>query len=104
MDLPIVEREMSFQLPTAMRELHSRVNDGLHVRLLWAEDDGQLAVSVSDIRTGRDFVLEVRQGEDAMEVFHHPYAYAAWHGVDTGTFSRFSEPDLSDYSDISLAA
>jgi len=95
---------MSFQIPTAMRELHSRVNDGLHVRLLWGEDDGHLAVSVSDIRTGRDFLLEVREGEDAMEVFHHPYAYAAWHGVDTGTLVRFSEPELSDYSDISLAA
>jgi len=103
-DLPIVEREMSFHIPTAMRELHSRVNDGLHVRLLWGEDDGHLAVSVSDIRTGRDFLLEVREGEDAMEVFHHPYAYAAWHGVDTGTLVRFSEPELSDYSDISLAA
>jgi hypothetical protein len=103
-DLPIVEREMTFQIPTAMRELHSRVNDGIHVRLLWGEDDGGLAVSVSDIRTGSDFTLDVRDGEDAMEVFHHPYAYAAWHGVDTGTFPRFSEPELDDVSDVSLAA
>lgn len=22
-------------------------------------------------------------GERAMEVFHHPYAFAAWHGVGT---------------------
>jgi hypothetical protein len=103
-DLPIVERAMTFQIPTAMRELHTRVNDGIHVRLLWGEDDGQLAVSVSDIRTGSDFTLDVRDGEDAMEVFHHPYAYAAWHGVDTGKFPRFSEPELDDFSDISLAA
>src|ERR1700674_55010 len=95
---------MTIQIPTEMRELHSRVNDGIHVRLLWDEGDGQLVVSVTDIRTGGAFCLEVGEGEQAMEVFHHPYAYAAWHGVETGTRTRFSEPELSEVEDISSAA
>jgi hypothetical protein len=103
-DLPMRGRDMTIQIPTAMRELHSRLNDGIHVRLLWDEGDGQLVVSVTDIRTGGAFCLEVREGEQAMEVFHHPYAYAAWHGVETGTRSRFSDSELSDVDDIPLAA
>jgi hypothetical protein len=31
-----------------MRELHSRVNDGIHVRLLWCEGDGRVFVAVND--------------------------------------------------------
>ena len=95
---------MTIQIPTAMRELRSRLNGGIRVRLLWDESDGQPIVSVTDIRSGGTFWLEVREGEHAMEVFHHPYAYAAWHGVETGTRFRVSEPELSDFEDISLAA
>lgn len=95
---------MTFQV-TSMRELHSRMNDGIHVCMLWDEGDGQLAVSVTDIRTGGAFCLEVRDGENAMEVFHHPYAYAAWHGVETGTQSKlFSDPEILGVEDVSLAA
>ena len=95
---------MTIRIPTEMRELHSRLNDGIHVRLLWDGDDEQLVVSVTDIRTGGAFCLEVREGEKGMEVFHHPYAYAAWHGVDTGTRQMFSESEISDSEDLSLAA
>ena len=28
-------------------------------------------------------VLDVNAGESPMEVFHHPYAYAAWHRIAT---------------------
>ena len=87
-----------------MRELHSRLNDGIHVQLLWDGDDEQLVVSVTDVRTGGAFCLEVREGEQAMEVFHHPYAYAAWHGVETPTKPAFSEPEISGSEDLSLAA
>ncbi len=92
---------MIASIPTTMRELHTRVNDGIHVRLLWAEDDGRLAVAVTDIRSGDAFCIELRDGENAMEVFHHPYAYAAWHGIKTAMVSRFVEEDESD---IELAA
>jgi hypothetical protein len=36
---------------------------------------------VTDITTGEAFQVEVRAGERALDVFHHPYAFAAWHGV-----------------------
>jgi hypothetical protein len=36
-----------------------------------------------DAKTGDSFVLDLRPGERAMDVFEHPYAYAAWHRVPT---------------------
>lgn len=59
------------------RELDSRTTDGIEVRLLWNEHDGRVLVAVSDSKTGDAFSIEVREGERAMDVFHHPYAYAA---------------------------
>jgi hypothetical protein len=75
---------MSGQSTATMVELDSRVNDGIHVRLLWGECDARLAVTLSDSRSGDAFVLEVREAERALDVFHHPYAYAAWHGLELG--------------------
>jgi hypothetical protein len=66
-----------------LRELDHRNNDRIDVWLLWSEDDGKVYVSVADERTGDRFSIEVPEGESAREVFHHPYAYAAYHGVDT---------------------
>jgi hypothetical protein len=66
-----------------MQELDHRVNDGIDVRLLWSERDGRVLVAVEDSKTGEAFAIEVREGERAMDVFHHPYAYAAWHRVET---------------------
>ncbi len=89
---------MKATIPTTMRELHSRVNDGIHVRLLWSECEGRLAVAVTDTRTADAFCIEVRDGENALEVFNHPFAYAAFHGVDT------ARAFAAGASDISLAA
>jgi len=61
----------------ATRELDSRVNDGIQVRLLWHQVDGHLSVAVHDSKTGDAFELPVGTGESALEVYHHPYAYAA---------------------------
>jgi hypothetical protein len=74
---------MNAHLLDSMRELHSRINDGIRVRLLWRKHDDRVVVAVDDAKTGDAFVLDVRSGESAMDVFHHPYAYAAWHGVAT---------------------
>jgi hypothetical protein len=52
------------------------VNDSLHVRLLWCEGDGRVFVAVNDHRTGDAFSVEVPEGERALQVFDHPYAYA----------------------------
>jgi hypothetical protein len=53
------------------------------VRLLWRQDDDRVVVAVDDAKTSDSFVLNVKREESAMDVFHHPYAYAAWHGIAT---------------------
>jgi len=83
---------MTVQIPTSMRELHSRVNEGVHIRLLWCENDGRLAVAVTDTRSCEAFSIEIRDGEDALDVFHHPFAYAAWHGIKTPPARQPNEP------------
>lgn len=70
---------------TSIRELDARVNDGIQARLLWCEHDGRLWVAVLDTKSGDAFRVEVRDGERPIDVFRHPYAYAAHHGVATST-------------------
>ncbi len=67
----------------SMRELDSRTNDGIHVRLLWHDADDRVVVAVDDAKTGDSFAVSVHSEESAMDVFHHPYAYAAWHRIPT---------------------
>jgi hypothetical protein len=74
---------MTAQMLYTTRELHSRVTDGIQVRMLWNEHDGRVTVTVVDDKIGDAFVVDVLGGERAMDVFHHPYAYAAWHGIET---------------------
>lgn len=71
--------------PATARTLDSRINDGLQVDLLWSEPSQQVWVTVTDTRTGDAFSLPVGDDERPLDVFHHPYAYAAAHGVDTDT-------------------
>ena len=74
---------MNAHILDSMRELHSRINDGIHVRLLWREHDDRVVVAVTDAKTGDDFVIDVCAEDRAMDVFHHPYAYAGWHAIPT---------------------
>ena len=60
-----------------LHELDSRIADGILVRLLWSKPDNRVAVAVDDAKTGEAFTVEVKQGERALDVFHHPFAYAA---------------------------
>jgi hypothetical protein len=84
----ILGATMSATVTNTTRELHTRESNGIHVRLLWCERDGRVSVAVNDARTGEAFAIEVRDGESAMDVFHHPFAYAAWRRVDTAAISR----------------
>lgn len=61
---------------TIPRELDSRSGDGFEVRLLWNPGDDTLTVTVDDARTEEFFVIPVAS-QDALEAFHHPFAYAA---------------------------
>ena len=74
---------MNTHLADQLRELDSRTSDGIHVRLLWDQHDDRVTVAVDDAKTGDAFTIDVREDERALEVFHHPYAYAAFRGIET---------------------
>ena len=63
-------------------ELDSRTTDGIDVRLLWHRAENHVTVTVRDVRSGEALDITVRDCERALDVFHHPYAYAAFHGVE----------------------
>jgi hypothetical protein len=62
--------------------LAERKNAGIQVRLLWVQDTNVVSVLVRDDRTDDQFELTVETDADALDTFEHPYAYAAWRGVD----------------------
>ena len=59
-----------------IRELDRRQSDGIDVRLLWSQTDDLVVIAVFDARTGDAFELHAAPHR-ALDVFHHPYAYAA---------------------------
>ena len=59
-----------------LRELAYRKSDGLQVSLLWWKADNSLSVSVVDSLAAEVFEVPV-DANDALDVFDHPYAYAA---------------------------
>jgi hypothetical protein len=80
------------QIITA-HELDSREGDGIHVQLLWLPAEDHVIVAVSDLRAGTAFVVGVDDRAEAIDVFRHPYAYAAWQGVDTSARPPVPRPD-----------
>jgi hypothetical protein len=62
------------------RELAQREGDGLDVRLIWSKANNALKVIVTDAKLGETIIVPV-QGENPLEVFHHPFAYAAARGL-----------------------
>jgi hypothetical protein len=64
-----------------MIELASRQSGTLHVALFWARETEVFRVSVDDPATGDKFELVVDDGRP-LEIYYHPYAYAALRGVD----------------------
>ena len=62
------------------RELAHRANDGVEVVLFWHQPTNTLTVTVSDQRTGAYFELAA-EPDQALDVFRHPYAYAAFSDV-----------------------
>jgi hypothetical protein len=62
------------------QELHSRLNYQIHVRLMWRPHDNHLFVAVADRGQGEEFSVRVRDPARALDVFHHPFAYAALPG------------------------
>jgi hypothetical protein len=64
------------------RELDHRTADGIDVALLWHPTGDFLSVVVSDAKIGGAFELVLDEHEDPMDVFNHPYAYAAHRGIE----------------------
>ena len=63
-------------------ELAGRSGDGLEVRLLWCRRTNTASVVVRDERLQDWFELVIELGVNPMDVFEHPYAHAAWRGVE----------------------
>ena len=61
--------------------LASRKSAGIRVTLLWAADTNTVAVRVRDDLADEQFELLVEPDANPMNVYEHPYAYAAWRGV-----------------------
>jgi hypothetical protein len=62
--------------------LAKRQNAGLRVTLFWAVDTNAVAVFVRDDATMDRFELVVEPDHNPIDVYEHPYAYAAWRGID----------------------
>ncbi|HEY1317373.1 MAG TPA: hypothetical protein VGF10_09170 [Gaiella sp.] len=62
------------------RELASREGDGLAITLLWSKAADRVKVTVADSRLDDEFELHIA-GAEALAAFHHPFAYAAGHGI-----------------------
>ena len=61
-------------------ELATRASNGVEITLLWDRGSDDITVCVNDAPAGIYFEL-VAERNNALEVFHHPYAYAAARGV-----------------------
>jgi hypothetical protein len=70
----------SASLDGTQRELAHRAADGIEVVLFWHDLTDELTVSVSDDRSGSYFEL-IADPSNALDVFEHPYAYAAFEGL-----------------------
>ncbi len=62
---------------TSVRELDCRWTNGIQVRLLWCQADARVSVAVVDARSHESFRIDVPDGERPLDVFYHPFAYAA---------------------------
>jgi hypothetical protein len=61
-------------------ELASRASNGIDVALLWNRRSDELRVCVTDAYTGVYFEVAAER-DNALDVFNHPYAYAAARGI-----------------------
>jgi hypothetical protein len=59
-----------------IEELDYRESNGIAVSLLWQRHGNRLSVVVEDTKLGESFTIPARP-ENALEVFRHPFAYAA---------------------------
>jgi hypothetical protein len=73
-------------------ELMSRESSGITVRLLWSRTTNLVTIAVADAGSDECFELVLDEHEPALEVFNHPFAYAAARGLEFRT--RRPEPEV----------
>jgi hypothetical protein len=66
-------------------ELARRTCAGIEVTLLWSRETKTAAVTVDDAPAENHFELVIADTDDALDVFLHPYAHAAWRGLPYGS-------------------
>jgi hypothetical protein len=59
-----------------LHELAHRRNDGIDVTMFWEAETNRVTVAVTDAKGGEAFDIDVLPDMRAMDVFHHPFAYA----------------------------
>jgi hypothetical protein len=64
------------------KELVLRQSGTCEVALFWSRRTHRAAVKLEDDATGTMFELPLSPGDDPLDVFDHPYAYAAARGLD----------------------
>ena len=74
-----------------MTELAHRRNHDFDVALYWDTKRDELFVVVEDISAGDRFSIAAPRAR-ALDVFHHPFAYAAFHGVEPRSETRQLAP------------
>jgi hypothetical protein len=71
---------MASKATNPYRELAYRAHDGVEVALFWHQNTDELTVTVSDERNRAYFELTAAP-DQALDVFNHPYAHAAFRGL-----------------------
>jgi hypothetical protein len=82
---------------TTYTELDQRTGDSVTVSLLWRREDNRLKVAVADTTTGEEFELDAHP-ENALDVFYHPFAYAAFRGLDHGVETAASSAGVEAHA------
>ena len=85
---------MASNATNVYRELAYRAGDGVEVVLLWRQNTDEVTVAVSDVRSGAYFELAAAP-DQALDVFNHPYAHAAFRGVPNAEESLASWPEAA---------
>ena len=68
-----------------LTELASRESNGITVSLFWSRSTNLVIVAVADSTNDEYFELVLDEHERALDVFHHPFAYAAARGLEFHT-------------------
>jgi len=69
-----MQRRLTFDAtPKLLAERHSGTTE---IGLFWSRRRHRAAVAVEDLATGERFELDVAPGENAIELFEHPFSYA----------------------------